>query len=207
MNARNRFSQLTLCLLLGLFLLVAGFAGSATAEPSSQPVTGTEMSTTVTDAPDAADGSNAVLDQSFKYVHITGNTFVPRGGDVVKNWASPGCIYLSSPGGTLAARLDLPKDATIKYLRIYYKVTHPTEYMTAWLVRYNTTDTTYSDLASVKSGTGGGGVGTSLSAEITEPVNNSSYSYEMNINMPAYSTVAFCGVRVAYYDPRYLTIE
>jgi len=164
------------------------------------------MSTTVTDAPDAADGSNAVSAQSFKYVHITGNTFVPRAGNVTKNWASPGCIYVGS-SGYLAARLDLPKDATIKYLRIYYKVTHPTEDMTAWLVRYNTAATTYDDLASVHSTTGGGGVGTSLSAEITEPVDNSSYSYELNINMPAYSTVAFCGVRIAYYDPRYLTIE
>ena len=207
MNARNRFSQLKWCLLLALFLLVAGFAGSATAEPSSQPVTGTEMSTTVTDAPDAADGSTAVLAQSFKYVHITGNTFVPRAGDVTKNWANPGCIYLGSPGGTLAARLDLPKDATIKYLRIYYDVTHPTERMTAWLVRYNTAATTYSDLASVLSSTGGSGVGTSLSAEITETVNTLSYSYELNVYMPAYSTVAFCGVRIAYYDPRYLTIE
>jgi len=207
MNARNRFSQLKWCLLLALFLLVAGFAGSAMAEPSSQPVTSKEMSTTVTYAPDAADGSTEVLAQSFKYVHITGNTFVPRGGDVIKNWASPGCIYLSSLGGTLAARLDLPQDATIKYLRIYYKVTHPTEYMTAWLVRYNTLAATYSDLASVASATGGGGVGTSLSAEITETVNNLSYSYELDIYLPAYSTVAFCGVRIAYYDPRYLTIE
>jgi hypothetical protein len=206
MNARNRFSQSKSCLLLALFLLVAGFAGSATAEPSSQPVTGKEMSTTVTDAPDAADGSTAVSAQSFRYVHITGNTFVPRSGTVTKNWASPGCIYVGS-SGYLAARLDLPKDATIKYLRIYYNVTHPTEDMTAWLVRYNTAATTYSDLASVVSATGGGGVGTSLSAEITEPVDPVNYSYELNIYMPAYSTVAFCGVRIAYYDPRYLTIE
>jgi hypothetical protein len=206
MNARNRFSQSKWCLLLGLFLLVAGFAGSATAETSSQPVTSKEMSTTVTNAPDAADGSTAVLAPSFKYVHITGNTFVPRGGDVIKNWASPGCIYLSG-AGYLTARLDLPQDATIKYLRIYYNVTNATEQMTAWLVRYYTASASYTDLASVLSATGGGGLGTSLSAEITETVDTLSYSYELNIYMPAYSNVAFCGVRIAYYNPRYLEVE
>jgi hypothetical protein len=206
MKALNHFSRSNWNLLLGLFLIVAGFAGSAAAETSSQPVTAMEMSTTSINAPDAADGSTEVSAQSFKYVHITGNTFVPRGGDVVKNWASPGCIYLSS-SGYLAARLDLPKDATIKYLRIYYKVTDLSALMTAWLVRYDTTNATYLDLASVASATGGGGLGTSLSSEITETVNNSTYSYELNLNMPGNSTVAFCGVRVAYYDPRYLTIE
>jgi|GEM_PF-5617702 len=207
MKVKSVFWGAELFILPLVCFLLTAFAVGAIADPSSQPAAGSAGNSGQSVAsPFAADSPSQMLASSFKYIHITGNTFVPRGATVTKNWAAPGCIYLSS-SGMLAARLDLPKDATIKYLRIYYNVTHLTAYMTTWLVQYNTANAANLDLASVASETGGGGLGTSLSPEISEVVNNSAYSYEINISIPGGSDVAFCGVRIAYYDPSYLIIQ
>ncbi len=158
------------------------------------------------DNPTAADlAAGAAPAATFSYVTIAGAALQPRNSanDIV--YASNGCSYMatgSSTGLLSVADFHIPDGSVIKYLRLYYYDTNAAAGVDGFLTRY-APGTATSDLISAGSSNAfTSGSGFVVSSEITETVNNASYSYVL-IGWPdqASSTLRVCGLRVAYYAP------
>lgn len=137
---------------------------------------------------------------SFSYYYVLGMQMQPRASETTFGYIAEGCVHLT--GGTdnrLVFPLLLPEGSIIKYLRIYFDDTNAGVDLTAWLTTYDS-GVSSTDLVSVAS-SGSAGVGSALSAQLTETF-DSSFNYSLivapNVNN---STVQICGVRVAYYAP------
>ncbi len=140
---------------------------------------------------------------TFTYYRLVGTAFNVRTSATTFAYNFNGCVYeTSGTDNRFMAPLLLPEDAVIKFLRLYYTDTNPSSDIMAWITRYQP-GVTSEDLTSITS-TGSSGYGTSLSAEITHTVDLTSWAYTVVIAPNANaSSNAFCGVRVAYYAPRF----
>lgn len=155
----------------------------------------------------AADELRTPLDQAFSYYTVSGATLRGRNSasDVV--YAGSGCSYLASGTGALLflnTEAPIPDGSRIKYLRIYYYDTNASNGVSAYLTRY-APGVVGEDLTSVASTAAfAAGYGSSLSAEIDEIVDGTSYAYTV-IGRPdvAGSNNRICGMRVAYYAPNF----
>jgi hypothetical protein len=143
---------------------------------------------------------------TFSYYRLLGFSFNTRTSTTTFGYSFNGCVF--ETGGSdvrFTAPLLIPSGSVIKYLRLYYNDTNASADITSWITRYQP-GVTSEDLTSVTS-SGSSGYGTSLSAEITQTVDLTNWAYTVII-WPGVndSTNAFCGVRVAYYAPRLVTI-
>ena len=140
---------------------------------------------------------------TLSYYRLVGTAFNERTSATTFAYNFNGCVY--ETGGIdnrFMAPLLLPEDAVIKFLRLYYNDTNPSSDITAWITRYQP-GVSSEDLTNVTS-MGSSGYGTTLSAEITHTVDLASWAYTVVIAPNANSSSnAFCGVRVAYYAPRF----
>jgi hypothetical protein len=143
---------------------------------------------------------------TFSYFRLIGTTFNPRTTSTTFAYNFNGCVY--ETGGTdnrFTAPLLLPERSVIKYLRLYFNDTNPSSDITSWLTRYQP-GVTSEDLTSVTS-SGSTGYGTTLSTEITHTVDLTNWAYTIIIAPNANSSAnSFCGVRVAYYAPRFTEV-
>ena len=143
---------------------------------------------------------------TFSYFRLVGTAFNPRTSTTTFAYNFNGCVY--ETGGTdnrFMAPLLIPDQSVIKFLRLYYDDTNPSGDLTAWLTRYQP-GVTSEDLTSLTS-FGNSGYGTTLSVEITHTVDLTNWAYTVVIAPNANaSTNSFCGVRVAYYAPRFTGI-
>lgn len=151
----------------------------------------------------------AVLPLSYSYFKAAGNVFLPVASTTTFNSSGLGCMYATG-GSNLRFQLplNLPDGADLKYVRIYYVDTSPSD-VNVVLSKVEPGLTNLS-IVGVQS-TGAGGYGTTLSKQIggpsagdppSETVDNYQYSYVLTF-IPGIATSAsqICGVRVAYYAP------
>ncbi|RLE21856.1 MAG: hypothetical protein DRJ61_10630 [Acidobacteria bacterium] len=137
----------------------------------------------------------------FHYVHVAGSTLRPR--DSAVEWldmGGGGCISVRGDASDIVnIHLDIPHGSQIEYLRIYYYDMSSADSI-AWVTTYDD-EGGYSDVVDVYSD-GDTGYGTALSNLVTHVVDGSSDSYVLNWrSMDASSSMALCGLRVAYRLP------
>jgi len=147
------------------------------------------------------------VDATFKYYMVSGATLRGRSSTATYTYGNLGCVYslgAATYDRLLNTELQIPDDATIKYLRLYYYDTNPDARARGFLTYYkpgsSTTDLiTINDTAMDLSTPGYTFV---VSSEVTHTVNNATDAYTL-IGWPsaAVSNVYICGMRVAYYDP------
>jgi hypothetical protein len=137
----------------------------------------------------------------FSYYYVSGPTLIARDSATGRDYSSAGCTFTTS--GTdriLSTQLQVPDGAILKYLRLFYSDTDASFNVAGYITSYDA-GTSAADITSVTS-SGSAGVGTALSSEITQTVDNFGNSYVL-IGWPGAnsSTVQVCGLRVAYYVP------
>ena len=136
----------------------------------------------------------------YSYARVLGTDFRPRASTTTYGYDFNGCV--NQTGGSdnrFFARLDVPNGAVLKYVRFYFNDTSASD-MTLWLSKF-TPGQSSTDITSVNS-SGSAGYGSTLSAEITEIVDTTTYSYELVVYPPVLTTAhQFCGARVTYYWP------
>ncbi|HOU42764.1 MAG TPA: hypothetical protein PLU04_00380 [Anaerolineaceae bacterium] len=139
----------------------------------------------------------------FYYLYVPGSALRPRnssaGWDVDLNG---GCIYTTnSAGDVFNVDIQLPEQARILYLRMYYYDSSATT-SNAWVTAYDG-EGGFDDLLYVAS-TGNAGYGTSLSALTPVMVDNFSRSMVLNWRPnETGNTMQLCGLRIAYRMPDY----
>jgi len=219
---RTRFSRLIaflLALVLPLVFLAGGYAlaelGLPATEPGSDPPKEMPASYDSGDssfdalgvlppdenATDSIQGTSA----TFSYYMVSGPEMQPRTTANNQTYSSNGCVYILSGSSTdllTGTGLHIPDNSVVKYIRLYYNDTNASSGVDAYLTRY-APGTAANDLVSTGSTSAfNGGAGFVVSSQITETVNNASYSYLL-YGWPdsASSTLQVCGIRVAYYAP------
>ena len=148
-----------------------------------------------------ADGNEIVNPMVVtKYYYVPGSVLQSRGSGSGYAYDGVGCIHRISGTDNFTTELDLPPNATIKYLRLFFYDTS-TSNMTAWVTRYGGgTIPTHQDLVSVASG-GTAGYGTTLSGQISHVVNTYNWAYTLVWNPGLSSTsLRLCGLRVMYQE-------
>jgi hypothetical protein len=142
---------------------------------------------------------------TFSYYQVAGATLRGRNSTTGYVYDGVGCSHTTSGTGAgriLNTELIIPDNSVIKYLRVYYNDTNPSSGVEGYITRYQpgtaTVDLVYTGSTDAFSG----GYGFSVSQEITETVNNTSYAYTL-IGWPDDNNVAnqICGLRVAFYAP------
>jgi hypothetical protein len=155
--------------------------------------------------PAGGDQLSAPSALTFSYYQVSGTTLRPRTSSTEYAYDGVGCTHVSAGTGTgriLNTELPLPDGAVIKYLRVYYRDTSVTNGVEGYITRYQA-GTGAADLVHTGSSDAfAGGYGFTVSAELSEIVNNTSYAYTL-IGWPDDANVAnqICGLRVAYYAP------
>jgi hypothetical protein len=217
MTVRNTFviaalsSVLTVALLLAL---VAG-AGATLAKPAleGEPALAAAVAAPVqeqygADSPDAAtprelaatlDGAD--LQAVPKYLHISGSVFTALYGSTTFNYGGSGCVYATGSNPYLNYGLELPYDATVLTLRLYYKDTNASTAARLWLAEYDDgLDYTYVATATTTTnpGTGWG----TATVNVNRMLDYDNYSYTLVWSQStADNTLQLCGFRVGYTAP------
>ncbi len=144
-----------------------------------------------------------VIPGQWYYLNVPGTALRPRAGTT--NWMNDTngrCIYATNTGfDVFNVDIQLPEQAQIRYLRIYFYDTSASE-SSAWVTSYDG-EGGYSDLLYVTS-SGNAGYGTNLSAYTPVMVDNAVRS--MVLNWRPYgtgTTMQLCGLRIAYRMPDY----
>jgi hypothetical protein len=208
--------RLRLFAVIAVFVFVAGIAGVAGAGSSQM---GTEFTSegkalsglmpadkaTASIMPgseqfDNQSISSALPGQTFSYLTVAGTAFTSRAG-ATTIYAGGGCIYSTSSNNLVQARLDLPQDTVIKYIRLLYYDADASNDLTAYLTSYDVVNFGgVTDQIFVNS-TGSAGYGYVVSGELTLTADNLYNAYMLIALMPNSSNVQLCGIRVAYYLP------
>jgi hypothetical protein len=154
--------------------------------------------------PASAGAGPSATNQTFRYFMVSGATLRGRTSSTALTYTSVGCSYVSAGPASLIANTEMhiPDGSIIKFLRVIYNDTSNTGSVRGYLTRYTPGQVT-NDLVSVASTAAfNGGFGFTVSAEITETVNNTPYAYTL-IGWPsaASSALQVCGLRIAYYPP------
>jgi|WetSurMetagenome_2_1015567.scaffolds.fasta_scaffold00699_8 hypothetical protein len=195
---------------ISMFILLAGLVCStyASAEQTlSELGASTAMhSEPALDQPVGANSAKLMLAPSLNAITVDGGNFTSRNSSTAISYSSAGCIYVS-PAGYVVSRVNLPKDAVLKYLRIYFNITDATKSIGSYVTTYNLLTGDYLDIISVSSGSGYNGRGSVLSSEATATVDPDENAYTLIASLPEGSATRFCGATVYYYNPPTLTTE
>jgi len=184
-----------------VFVFVVAFAGIAGAG-SSSPM-GSELASS--GQFDNESNTNLARVRPYSYITVAGVAFTPIGSFYTTNMGG-GCIRATA-SGQVQTRLDLPQDAVIMQVYLYYYDADVEVNITGSLFSYNVLNSgAYTALATLTSaGNAGNGV---LSSDILNvTVDNVNNSYMLLANLPNSGAVQLCGMRVAYYPPPYLIIQ
>lgn len=154
-------------------------------------------------SPNADQKINSPLAQTLYYRMVPGTAFHTRGTGEGYTYSGQGCVRRTQTGNNSDALfsyfLDLPDQATVKYVRAYVNSAASGYYdAAAYLTMFNGEGSAMDALAfSIPSGVGYFSV---LSQEITETMDTyaNSYTLQFFVNSTSYS---LCGMRVAYYLP------
>ncbi len=157
------------------------------------------------DNPPSASVSSPGLRLTFSYYMASGATLRGRSSSTEYVYDGSGCVHVSVGSGTgriLNTELHIPDNSIIKYLRVYYRDTSATEDVSGYITRYQPGVGSLDLVHAASTPAFVGGYGSTVSSEITETVNNTSYAYTL-IGWPGDTTSALqvCGLRVAYYAP------
>jgi hypothetical protein len=213
---KTKYMKSVLVFILAFLLLLGGNALAQLSVPATEP--GGEV---IEMAPSYISGEPAYQNSlppdenpskgvnhpavSFSYYQVAGATLRGRNSTTGYTYDGVGCSHTTSGidlGRILNTELIIPDDAVIKYLRVYYKDTNPSNGVEGYITRYDpgvgVTDLVHAGSTDPFSG----GFGFVVSPEITETVNNTVYAYTL-IGWPDDNNVAnqICGLRVAYYAP------
>ncbi|OGO11738.1 MAG: hypothetical protein A2030_08205 [Chloroflexi bacterium RBG_19FT_COMBO_50_10] len=147
---------------------------------------------------------------TFSYYQVAGATLRGRNSTTGYVYDGVGCSNTTSgvdQGRILNTELIIPDNAVIKYLRVYYRDTNPSNGVEGYITRYQPGTATVDLVHTGSSDAFQGGYGFVVSAQITETVNNTLYAYTL-IGWPDENNAAnqICGLRVAYYAPFHANI-
>jgi len=135
-----------------------------------------------------------------QYLHVAGSAFVPLYDDSGVTYGSKGCTYMTSATHLfMNYSLDLPSNAIVTYVRLYFNDTAATD-GTLHLAEYDD-GATYTYLATVTT-SGSSGLGSATVSGLNIPLDYVNYNYVMYW-MPGVSgnTMQLCGFRVGYLTP------
>ncbi|MBN2257887.1 MAG: hypothetical protein JW704_08685 [Anaerolineaceae bacterium] len=195
--------------LISILLFAALFIGVGTtlAENSSQETGPTEaeldsgeifLGSSSLNSPEVIEGPDEPL--ATGYWHKTGLVFYPWSSSTTYSWSSIGCKYITGGSLYLFAELDLPHNAVVTYMRMYYIDNDGSNdsYLTLWQFNDGASNTS---LGSVNS-TGAQTYARSVSKTMNVTIDNLNYSYgfEWDSHSSA-NTMRICGVRVNYTIP------
>ncbi len=211
----TKYMKFVLVIILAILLLIGGHALAQLMVPATEPGgEAIEMAPSYISGdpayqnslpPDENPPTGVNKGSTFSYYQVAGATLRGRNSTTGYVYDSVGCSHTTSgvdAGRILNTELIIPDDAVIKYLRVYYKDTNPSNGVEGYITRYQPGVGT-DDLVHAGSTDGfNGGFGFIVSAEITETVDNTLYAYTL-IGWPDDNNVAnqICGLRVAYYAP------
>ena len=147
---------------------------------------------------------------SFTYFQVTGATLRGRNSTTGYLYDGVGCSHTTAGVGAgmiLNTEAAIPDGSVIKYLRVYYKDTNPTNGVEGFITRYQPGVAAVDLVHAGSTDAFSDGFGFVVSSEITETVNNSTYAYTL-IGWPDDNNVAnqICGLRIAYYQPFHVAI-
>jgi hypothetical protein len=132
-----------------------------------------------------------------QYLHVAGSAFVPLYADSGVTYGTKGCTYMTSATHLfMNYSLDLPNNAIVTYVRLYFNDTAATD-GTLHLAEYDD-GAAYTYLATVTT-SGSSGLGYSVVSGLSIPLDYVNYNYVMYW-MPGVSgnTMQLCGFRVGY---------
>jgi hypothetical protein len=142
----------------------------------------------------------------YSFITVAGAAFTPIGNTIV-TLSINGCIY-ATLAGSVGTRLDLPQDATIMQISLYYIDNDPeVNNILGGLVSYDVLHGGASTILALLSSTGSPGTAVLSSDIINQTVDNVNNSYMLIVALPNSANVQLCGMRVAYYPPPYLVIQ
>jgi hypothetical protein len=132
-----------------------------------------------------------------QYLHVAGSAFVPLYADSGVFYGSKGCTYMTSATHLfMNYSLNLPYDAIVTYVRLYFNDTAATD-GTLHLAEYDD-GATYSYLATVTT-SGSSGLGSATVSGLSIPLDYVNFNYVMYwIPGVSGSTMQLCGFRVGY---------
>lgn len=136
----------------------------------------------------------AVLLES-KYLFIAGSAFTPRTSSQTVTYPGAGCTYSSD---ALTTSLELPDDAMINGVRLYYYSTDASSNVTAGVTRYNGAGT-FTDLVFETSSGSTGYTDEYFGLSTPKLVDN--YSESLALVASTDTGTRFCGMRVFYDTP------
>ena len=149
--------------------------------------------------------TNLARVRPYSYITVVGFAFTPISNTIVASGTN-GCIYATF-AGLVSTRLDLPQDATIMQISLYYSDNDTELNLFGALVSYDVLNGGTSTPLAILSSTGSPGTSVLSSDILSITVNNVSNSYMLLVSLPTSSNVQLCGMRVAYYPPPYLVIQ
>ena len=132
-----------------------------------------------------------------QYLHVAGSAFVPLYADSNVTYGTKGCTYMTSATHLfMNYSLDLPNNAIVTYVRLYFNDTAATD-GTLHLAEYDD-GASYTYLATVTT-SGSSGLGYATASGLSIPLDYLNYNYVMYW-MPGVSgsTMQLCGFRVGY---------
>jgi len=183
--------------------IMAGSATGSMADPNvavSNPMAVSQVSSNETDW----DKPDKLLANYSNYFRISGIDFIPFNTGMVKNHPGYGCVYISGSTGWLSTSVNLPVNASIRGLRIFWDISADAT-ITTHMNSYYLYGETYENLVSVvtNSTTGRGSAYADLATPHTVSISN---AYTIWVYFGTLSpNVRFCGARVYYYDPETIT--
>jgi hypothetical protein len=223
MNKSNRINYIKIGLLILLATLIIGggkVLGQLSA-PATEPggefvemapsyISGDPAYQNVTPPDDnpATEGYSPAI--NYTYYLVAGATLRGRSSTAQYVYDGAGCSQTTAgvdKGRILNTELNIPDHAVIKYLRVYYNDANPNSGVEGFITKYQPTVEGRDLINTGSSDAFIGGYGFSVSQQITETVDNSTFAYTL-IGWPDENNVAnqICGLRVAYYAPFHGTI-
>ena len=139
------------------------------------------------------DGTTGISGGSA-YLFIAGSAFTPRTSAQAVTYPGGGCLYST---GALTTSLELPNNAVIEGVRLYYYSTDPADTIGMFLTNYPGNGTS-TDLRQGTSTSGGGYIDEYYDLDPSAVVNNAGSSYVLTATMAP--NTRFCGMRV-FYSP------
>jgi hypothetical protein len=132
----------------------------------------------------------------FKF--IAGSNFHPRESTTTNQYAGAGCLYRNTSSGFFVSDLQLPQDAVVDFLRVYFDDSNDANDVTAYLYSYDAQGA-FTQVAMAKSN-GSGGYSSAGSGFFSYTVDNVGGALGLVVGMDAAndSTIKFCGVRLRY---------
>jgi hypothetical protein len=203
---RFNFRLPTRVALLPALMIASAFFGamvlaqSEPALPGDHPEANTDQPPAIN--PVAAPGDTRAPDapatEVTLYKFIAGQSFHPREATTNVQYGGAGCVYRNTPSGFVVSDLQLPQNAVVESIRVYFYDTNADQELDFYLYDYDALGT-FRQLATVSS-SGSAGRGTADTGPIGHIVDNAAAALGLVVGMDGAnnSTVQLCGVRVEY---------